>query len=257
MFFFYNLFYFNIISFSDAPERWQVSVQDPATKIMEGVINFHNFVLCIIIAIGVAVGIVLVETLIKFNSKSNPVPVKFAHASVLEIVWTIIPAIILIFIAGPSFSLLYSLDENYSNSYTFKVIGHQWYWSYEVIDKFKPGSFVEFDSYLVPLKSLEKGTFRLLEVDHRLVVPVNTPLTFLITSVDVLHSWAIPSLGVKLDACPGRIAHISLSIDREGVFYGQCSEICGTGHGFMPIVISAVNFDYWYDVWLHYEAIES
>lgn len=256
MFSLYNLFSFNIISFSDVPEDWQMTPQDPATKLMEGIINFHNFLLCIIIAIGVAVGILLVEVLIKFNSKANPTPIKFAHASVLEIVWTIIPAIILVFIAGPSFSLLYSQDESYAHAYTYKVIGHQWYWSYELVNKFKPGTYYEFDSYLVPLENLVSGVFRLLEVDRRLPVPVNTPLTFLITSVDVIHSWAIPSLGVKLDACPGRLAHISFSIDREGMFYGQCSEICGTGHGFMPIAVAALNFDLWYDVMVRYNVIK-
>lgn len=241
-------FSFHNFLYMDAAEPWQMTVQDPATAVMEGIINFHNFILCIIIAIGISVGIVLIETLYKFNASKNAIPAKFAHATVLEIVWTIIPALILLFIAGPSFSLLYALDENYSKSIVIKVIGHQWYWTYEIpniVDGEKM-NYASFDSYLVSnVNDLLVGQFRLLEVDQRLFVPKWTHISFIITSADVIHSWAIPSFGIKLDACPGRLAHITMYFQREGAFYGQCSEICGSGHGFMPIVVRVCSKRLW------------
>jgi len=246
-----SIFYFlyNIsFSFADAAEAWQLGPQDPASSVMEGIINFHNFLLCIIIAIGVSVFLVLIETLVKFDSKKNIKASKFAHASALEIIWTLIPSLVLLFIAGPSFSLLYALDEGYSKSVIIKVIGHQWYWTYEIpniVDTEKM-NYVSFDSYLKNTNDLFLGQFRLLEVDASLLIPQWTHISFVITSADVLHSWAVPSFGIKLDACPGRLAHITMYFQRLGSFYGQCSEICGTGHGFMPISIRVVTPEVWF-----------
>ena len=176
---------------------------------MEGIINFHNFLFIILIAIGVSVGIVLFEVLYKFNDKKNPIPAKFAHASLLEIIWTIIPAIILLYIAGPSFTLLYALDENCSRSLVYKVSGSQWYWSYYFPDMLNLNSeHTGFDSNLLTYQGSRWEGFRLLEVNQKVFVPQNIHITFLITSTDVLHSWAIPSFGIKLDACPDRRAHV-------------------------------------------------
>jgi cytochrome c oxidase subunit 2 len=198
-----------------------------------------------IIAIGIFVCYFLAQIIINFSEQNNPNVQKFTHSSVLEFIWTLVPAAILLFISVPSFALLYSLDELIEPSLTLKVIGHQWYWSYEYSDclYFPTTESVNFDSYMIATSDLTKGTFRLLEVDNRVVLPTNTHIRLLVTSADVLHSWAIPSFGIKIDACPGRLSQGSLLIKREGVFYGQCSEICGINHGFMPIVIKTVSVD--------------
>ena len=162
----------------------------------------------------------------------------------IETVWTIIPAVILVFLALPSLRLLYLLDEVGDCGLTVKTIGHQWYWSYEYSDFLS----IEFDSYIIPTNELEPGDFRLLDVDHRVVLPTQTDVRILITSDDVIHSWAIPSLGVKADAIPGRLNQLSFYVKYPGVFYGQCSEICGANHSFIPIVLEAVpleNFMEW------------
>ena len=163
-------------------------------------------------------------------------------STILELVWTISPAFVLVAIAFPSFKLLYTLDEVIDPALTIKVTGHQWYWSYELSDMLnESGDSIEFDSYMIPEADLELGQLRLLDVDNRLIVPVNTHIRFIVSSTDVLHDFAVPSLGLKIDATPGRLNQISTLIEREGVFYGQCSEICGVWHGFMPISIEAVN----------------
>ena len=245
-------FFFNI-SLADVAEKWQILPQDPASNLMEGILNFHNFLFCILIAIGVSVGIVLTEILLKFNEKKNMIPAKFAHASILEIIWTIIPALILLYIAGPSFSLLYALDENCSRTLVYKISGSQWYWTYFFPDILNLNSeHLSIDSGLLAYKFTKFEGFRLLEVNQKIFVPQNIHITFLITSTDVLHSWAVPSFGIKLDACPGRLAHITLFFPRIGCVYGQCSEICGAGHGFMPIVVRVVNWKDWM-LWADYE----
>ncbi len=232
------------VAFCDAAEPWQLGVQDPATPVMEGMIFFHNYLLFFLTIIGVFVCWLLSYVLVNFNEKANPVSQKFTHSSKLEIAWTILPAILLVFIAIPSFALLYSLDEVIDPSVTLKAIGHQWYWSYEYSDSSSVfGDSLAFDSYMVPTNELSKGSFRLLEVDNRVVLPINTHIRVLVTAADVLHSWAVPSFGIKIDACPGRLSQVSLFLKREGVYYGQCSEICGINHGFMPIVVRGVSFD--------------
>jgi len=162
------------------------------------------------------------------------------HGTTIEIIWTVIPSVILIIVALPSFALLYSIDEIIDPALTIKCVGHQWYWSYEYSDFESQLGVVNFDSYVVAEDELERGQLRLLEVDNRIILPVNTHIRVLVTAADVLHSWAVPSLGVKLDACPGRLNQTSMFILRQGVFYGQCSEICGANHGNMPIAIESV-----------------
>jgi len=224
-------------AYMDAPEPWQLGFQDPATPIALGIQDLHHDIFFFIVGIVVFVVWMLARTVWHFHESRNPIPSKIIHGTVLEIVWTILPSTILLFIALPSFALLYSIDEIVDPAITIKVIGHQWYWSYEYSDY---SNSIVFDSYLIPEDDLELGQLRLLEVDNRLVLPVNTHIRVLVTAADVLHSWAVPSLGVKCDAVPGRLNQTNLYIQREGVFYGQCSEICGANHGFMPIVVEAV-----------------
>lgn len=184
----------------------------------------------------------LARTLYHFREGNNPVPEKILHGTTIEIAWTIAPSLILVFIAIPSFALLYSMDEVVDPAVTVKAIGHQWYWSYEYSDYNQSDEeSVAFDSYMIPEDDLSVGQLRLLDVDNRVVVPANLHVRLIITSADVLHSWAVPSLGIKCDAVPGRLNQVSMFIKRQGVFYGQCSELCGANHGFMPIVVEAVS----------------
>jgi cytochrome c oxidase subunit 2 len=257
LYFIFVNFLFKNVLFLDVPENFQMSIQDPASPSLEGMLYFHDYLCFWMIQIGLCVVWFLIEIFI-FDAHKNRFSQKFTHASTLEILWTIFPAIILLFIAVPSFALLYSLDELSNPNVTLKVIGHQWYWSYEYSDTLLLGDLLytkgfAFDSYMIQTEDLLKGYYRLLEVDNRVVLPKNTHIRILITSADVLHSWAVPSLGIKLDACPGRISETSLFIKRDGTFYGQCSEICGVNHGFMPIVVSAVNADY-YIYWFQYKS---
>ena len=233
------------ISFCDAPEPWQTGFQDPATPAVEGMINFHNYLLIFLIVIGMIVFWLLYKVAVTFNERVSTKAERFTHSSLLEIIWTILPAIVLLLIAIPSFTLLYSLDELIDPTITLKVIGHQWYWSYEYSDynTLQGGETLAFDSYLINIDDLTKGAFRLLEVDNRVILPINTHIRLLVTAADVLHSWAVPSFGIKVDACPGRLSQASLFLKREGVYYGQCSEICGVNHGFMPIVVKGVSVD--------------
>lgn len=220
----------------DAPARFQLGLQDPATPVAEGIMSFHNHLIAFMIGIAFFVFFLIVRCLMLYHEYKHKVASKLLHNSVLEITWTIIPVILLGSIAIPSFSLLYSIEELVSPDITIKVLGHQWYWSYELAD-FNEFNTIKFDSYMLPENDLILGGFRNLEVDNRLVVPIKAQIRFLITSTDVLHSWAVPSLGVKADATPGRLLQIPAFIKRNGIFYGQCSEICGVNHAFMPIVV--------------------
>nr|AID45838.1 cytochrome c oxidase subunit II [Rhinusa rara] len=207
-------------------------MQDSASPLMEQLIYFHDHTMMISVIIMIIVGHMIMSML--FN--------KFTHrflleGQLIETIWTILPAIILITIALPSLRLRYILDEIYNPMITVKVIGHQWFWSYEYSDY----KNLEFNSYMIPNNQMSKSNFRLLDVDNRMVVPFNTQIRAIITSVDVIHSWAVPSLGVKIDATPGRLNQINFNINRTSLFYGQCSEICGANHSFMPIVIEAVS----------------
>nr|ABM53808.1 cytochrome oxidase subunit II [Ectobius pallidus] len=209
-----------------------MNLQDSASPIMEQLIYFHDHALMIIIMI---LAIVSYMMIMLFNN--NYIDRFLLEGQLIEIAWTIAPAIILIFIAIPSLRLLYLMDEVNNPIMTLKTIGHQWYWSYEYSDFLK----VEFDSYMIPQDELLINNFRLLDVDNRTTLPMNTFIRIIITAADVLHSWTIPSLGVKADATPGRLNQTNFLINRPGVFYGQCSEICGANHSFMPIVIESVS----------------
>nr|YP_010555064.1 cytochrome c oxidase subunit 2 [Kappaphycus malesianus]UYR20485.1 cytochrome c oxidase subunit 2 [Kappaphycus malesianus] len=231
-----------IFVYADVAENWQLGFQDPATPIMEGIVNLHHDLMFFLCIISIFVSWMLGRTLWHFERKQNPTPSSTTHGTLIEIIWTVTPALILLIIAVPSFSLLYAMDEIISPAITIKTLGHQWYWSYEYSDYAnEDGEIINFDSYMVPEEDLEKGQLRLLEVDNRMVVPINTHIRIIVTGADVLHSWAVPSLGVKCDAIPGRLNQASLFIKREGIYYGQCSEICGINHGFMPIVVEAVS----------------
>nr|AFV07505.1 cytochrome oxidase subunit II [Nycterophilia parnelli] len=211
------------------------NTQDSASPLMEQLIFFHDHSLMILIMITTLVSYMM-STLF-FNKLINR---NLLHGQTIEIIWTILPAIILLFIAFPSLRLLYLLDEINEPMITLKTIGHQWYWKYEYSDF----NNVEFDSYMIPSNELSLNSFRLLDVDNRVVLPMNTQIRMLVTAADVIHSWTIPSLGVKIDATPGRLNQISFMINRPGLFFGQCSEICGANHSFMPIVIESIPLKY-------------
>nr|APH08733.1 cytochrome c oxidase subunit II [Tomopleura sp. JEU-2016] len=217
----------------------QLGFQDAASALMEEMIFFHDHAMMILVMIISLVGYAALSLMVsKYSCRS------LVEGQEIETIWTIIPAVILVFLALPSLRLLYLLDEISDCSLTVKSIGHQWYWSYEYSDF----SNIEFDSYMIPTNELEPGDFRLLEVDHRIVLPVQTDIRVLVTSADVIHSWTVPSLGVKVDAIPGRLNQLGFFIKYPGVFYGQCSEICGANHSFMPIVVEAIplnNFMSW------------
>lgn len=202
--------------------------QDRASPLIEQLIFFHDHAILILVLITTLVGYII------FTLLSNKYTDRFLlEHQAIETAWTIFPALILIFIALPSLRLLYLLDEVNKPRITLKAIGHQWYWSYEYSDFIK----IEFDSYIIPANDLETHRFRLLDVDNRTILPINTQVRILISAADVIHSWTVPALGVKVDAIPGRLNQIRFNINRPGLFYGQCSEICGANHSFIPIVI--------------------
>ncbi len=225
-------------------QNWQIGFQPPVSPVMEKLVEFHSLMLYIVIAIVVLVFGLLLYVCIKFNKKANPIPSTTTHNTLIEIIWTVIPIIILVVIAIPSIRILYFMEKDYTPDMTIKVVGHQWYWSYQYPDHHN----ISFDSYIIPEQDLKPGQLRLLSVDNNLVVPTDTNVKVLITSGDVLHSWAVPSLGIKMDAIPGRTNEIWFRVTKSGIYYGQCSEICGVGHGFMPIAVEAVSkeqFDQW------------
>jgi len=226
----------------DHAEPWQFRFQDPASPVIEGIIRLHHDIIFVLVSIGFIVSWILFRATVLFSETNNQKPSPITHGTTIEILWTVLPAVILIVIAVPSFTLLYAIDELIDPAITIKAVGHQWYWSYEYSDyATSDGETINFDSYILPEEDLEFGQLRLLEVDNRITVPVNTHVRLVITSADVLHAWAIPSFGVKLDACPGRLNQTSIFVKREGVYYGQCSELCGVNHGFIPIVVEAVS----------------
>lgn len=226
----------------DIAENFQLGFQDAATPVMEEIINFHNYVMIYITFIVILVFWVLGSVMINFANTKRIISHKFLiHGTLIELIWTITPALILVAIAFPSFKLIYLIDEVIDPAITVKAIGHQWYWSYEYSDYAdQDGKSITFDSYMIPTADLAEGDFRLLEVDNRVIVPVDTHVRVIVTSADVIHSWAVPSLGIKIDAIPGRLNHTSFLATREGVFYGHCNEICGVNHAFMPIVVQVV-----------------
>jgi cytochrome c oxidase subunit 2 len=220
------------------PEPGGMNFQEAASPMKEKMAFFHNHLLMpIMMAVTAFVFLLLLIVIVRFNAKSNPVPSKTTHNVLLEVVWTLIPVLILITIAIPSMKMLYYVDKTADAEMTLKITGNQWYWSYDYPDD----GGISFISNLVPEKDLKEGQPRLLATDNPVVLPVDTNIKLLMTATDVVHSWAIPAFGVKLDAVPGRLNETWVRIDKEGTFYGQCSEICGTGHGFMPIEVHAVS----------------
>nr|YP_009255575.1 cytochrome c oxidase subunit II [Datnioides undecimradiatus]AND95951.1 cytochrome c oxidase subunit II [Datnioides undecimradiatus]UEN68323.1 cytochrome c oxidase subunit II [Datnioides polota]WCI20682.1 cytochrome c oxidase subunit II [Datnioides microlepis] len=217
----------------------QLGFQDAASPIMEELLHFHDHALMIVLLISTLV-LYIIVTMVSTKLTNKLI----LDSQEIEIIWTVLPAIILILIALPSLRILYLMDEINDPHLTIKAVGHQWYWSYEYTDYANLG----FDSYMIPAQDLTPGQFRLLEADHRMVVPAESPIRVLISADDVLHSWTIPALGVKMDAVPGRLNQTAFITSHPGVFYGQCSEICGANHSFMPTVVEAVplkHFESW------------
>nr|YP_010385102.1 cytochrome c oxidase subunit II [Dolichopus ungulatus]UPL65112.1 cytochrome c oxidase subunit II [Dolichopus ungulatus] len=212
-----------------------LGLQDSASPLMEQLIFFHDHAMLILVMITVLVGYLM--SMLFFNTYTNRF---LLHGQTIEVIWTILPAIVLLFIAFPSLRLLYLLDEINEPIITLKSIGHQWYWSYEYSDFMD----IEFDSYMVPTNELPIDGFRLLDVDNRVVLPMNSQIRILVTAADVIHSWTVPALGVKVDGTPGRLNQTNFLINRPGLFFGQCSEICGANHSFMPIVIESVPINF-------------
>jgi cytochrome c oxidase subunit II len=226
------------------PTPWQLGLQEAASPVMEDINSFHNFVLWIITAVTAFVLILLLIIIVRFNARANPTPSRTTHNTLLEVMWTIVPVIILLLIAVPSFRLLFLQLDVPKPDLTVKATGKQWFWSYSYPDN---GNF-EFNSLIVAEKDLKPGQPRLLTVDNELVVPVNKIVHVLVTGADVIHSFAVPSFGIKIDAVPGRLNDTWFKATREGLFHGQCSELCGKNHAFMPIsvrVVSESDFNTW------------
>ena len=227
------------------PRPWQIDFQDAATPLMEQITSFHNLLLIIITVISVFVLALLAWVAIKFNEKANPTPSRTTHNTTIEVLWTVIPVVILVVIAIPSFKLLYYSDVIPKADMTIKATGNQWYWNYEYPDH---GKF-SYDSSMIETADLKPGQPRLLAVDNRIVVPVDTVVRVQVAATDVIHAWSMPAFGVKVDAVPGRLNETWFGpVKKEGIYYGQCSELCGSRHGFMPIaveVVSKAKFDAW------------
>ncbi|ADH87917.1 cytochrome c oxidase, subunit II [Ancylobacter novellus DSM 506] len=219
------------------PSPWQINLQGAASPVMESIHSFHAFLLAIIIAVVLLVLVLLIVVMVKFNEKANPVPSRTTHNTLIEVAWTVIPVLILVAIAIPSFRLLFLQLDLPKADLTVKVTGHQWYWSYEYPDN---GPF-SFDSLMVQTADLKPDQPRLLTVDNEVVVPVGKIVRVQVTAADVIHSFALPSFGVKIDALPGRLNESWFQATKEGVYYGQCSELCGRDHAFMPIAIRVVS----------------
>ena len=232
---------------AQAPVDWEIDFQTALSPSMERIVDFNFMVTIIIVVITAFVFGLMAWIVVRYNAKRNPTPSKTTHNTMLEVAWTIVPVIILLIIAVPSFRLLYFTDRVEEADMTLKAIGHQWYWSYEYPDH---GDFT-FDAIMLEEDELEEGQPRLLATDTPVVLPVGAKIRLLTTADDVIHSWAIPALGVKMDSVPGRVNETWFQINREGTYYGQCSELCGTLHGFMPIMVEAVSqedFDAWVEM---------
>jgi cytochrome c oxidase subunit 2 len=226
------------------PHEWQLGFQTPASPVKEQIESLHNWLLVLITLITLFVLGLLGIVIVRFNARANPVPSRTTHNTLIEIIWTVVPVMILVVMAVPSFRLLYYLDRAPNADMTIKVTGHQWYWSYNYPDQENFG----FDSYLVAEKDLKPGQPRLLTVDNELVLPAETTVRVLVTSTDVMHSWLVPSLGVQMYAIPGRINETWVRVNEPGMYYGQCNQICGVNHGFMPITVRALSkadFEKW------------
>ena len=223
---------------------WQMGLQDSQTPVMTDIVSFHHFLLIVITVITLFVLALLIWIVVRYNSVSNPVPSKTTHHTLLEVAWTVVPVLILAIIAVPSFKLLFLQLNIPEADVTIKATGKQWYWSYSY-----PDAKFEFDSLMVADKDLKPGQPRLLAVDNQMVVPVNKVVRVQVTGADVIHAFAVPSFGVKIDGIPGRLNETWFKAEREGTYYGQCSELCGKDHAFMPIAVHVVS-DQAYAAWL-------
>jgi len=235
--------FINTLLSNDSPLPWQLGFQDSGSPIHEGIVDLHDAIMYYLVLMAVLVTWMLGSVIATFgpNRLTNT---HATHGTIIELIWTITPAFILFAIALPSFRLLYLMDEISLPGLTIKVVGSQWYWSYEYSDYItESGEVVEYDSYLIPESDLELGELRLLSVDEPVVIPVNTAVRAIVTARDVIHDFAVPSLGLKLDAIPGRLNQASVIAQRIGSFYGQCSELCGVMHGFMSIQVDVVSQD--------------
>lgn len=227
------------------PQPWQIGFQSAASPIMEGITEMHHMLMIIITCIAIFVTVLLGYVLFRFRASRNPVPSQTSHNTLLEVVWTLLPVLILVIIGIPSLKLMFFASKIENADMTVKAIGHQWYWTYEY-----PEQKLQFDSLMIEEKDLKPGQLRLLDVDNPIVVPVGKTVRVIVTSEDVLHSFAVPSLGIKKDAVPGRLNETWFRIEKEGTYYGQCSELCGIKHGFMPIAVKVVSQEQ-YDEWLN------
>ena len=232
-------------AWANQPKNWQLGFQDSASQGMTEIVSFHNNILLpVIIAISVFVLFLMIYVCIRFRASKNPNPSKTTHNVAVEVLWTLIPCLILIVMAVPSFKILYKQDTIPKADVTVKAVGYQWYWGYEY-----PDENIIFESYMIKEDELKENQPRLLSVDNEVVVPVNKVVKVLITANDVLHAWALPSFGVKRDAVPGRINETWFKAEKVGTYYGQCSELCGIQHAFMPITVRVVT-DEEYAIWL-------
>jgi cytochrome c oxidase subunit II len=227
------------------PTPWQLGLQDAATPVMENIVEFHDLLLWIITAIAAFVLVLLLVVMVRFNARANPTPSRTTHNTLLEVLWTVIPVCILVVIAIPSFRLLFCQLNTPPADLTVKATGKQWFWTYTYPDN----GNLEFDSLMLQDKERKADQPRLLSVDNELVVPVNKTVRVLVTGADVIHSFAVPSFGIKIDAVPGRLNETWFKAEREGMYYGQCSELCGKDHAFMPIAVRVVN-DQAFTAWL-------
>lgn len=222
-------------------QGWQFGFQPAATPVAERLHDFHNFLLVIITLITIFVMVLMLYVMVRFRAKANPTPSMTTHNVPLEIIWTVIPVLILILIAVPSFKLLYYMDRTDDPEMTLKVTGYQWYWGFEYPDH----GDISVTSNMIKEEDLDlaKGQIRLLSTDNPVILPVDTNIQVIVTAADVLHSFAVPAFGIKVDAVPGRINETWVRIEKPGVYYGQCSELCGQGHAFMPVEVIAVSKD--------------
>ena len=227
------------IAWAEGPRPWQLGMQAPATPVKDQLSAFNDELLVIIFLIALFVLGLLLYVILRFNQQRNPVPTRTSHNTVIEMLWTVIPVLILVIIAIPSFKLMYYMDRVPNPDMTIKVTGHQWYWSYDYPDQ----GDLTFDSNLIPESDLKPGQKRLLDVDNPLVVPVDTVIRVYVTGTDVIHSWFVPSFGVQEYAIVGRLNESWMKVEHPGVYYGQCNQICGVNHAFMPIKVEAVTKD--------------
>jgi cytochrome c oxidase subunit 2 len=226
------------VAFADGiPTEWQVGFQEPASTSMERINEFHNLLLVLITVISLFVLGLMIYVAYRYNEKKNPIPSKTTHHTMIEIVWTVVPVIILVWLFIPSYNMMVENDRVVDADMTLKVIGHQWYWSYEYPDH---GNFT-FDANMTFAEDLEDKSLRMMETDYHVVLPVGKKVRLLFTAGDVLHSWGIPALGIKLDAVPGRLNETWVEITKPGMYYGFCSELCGVNHSYMPVAIKAVS----------------